>query len=341
MSSKIYSKLSGKLGFPLSEYLPRILEKMFTPEEGELILELNTPINEVARKLDMHEEKVKRKIEELRIKGIIWPPGEVWPGMEGFFFGPVFEVLRAMYLINAEKFLSAESLKEYMDMLKEFYKAEWCEDQGKYYGEHEHFNMRVLPARKAFEHTPEISPDRILPEEDSVRVLKNAEALVVIPCVCKMMWQTCDAPVEVCIQLDKWAENTLSRGAGRRISVEEALVISDRAEEAGLIHTMPIHASNVMCNCCSDCCIVIDPARKWGTLSIAMTKSHYCSVIDQDSCIGCEECFERCPFDAIEMKQESSSKKPKATVDSAKCYGCGVCAVACPPEAITMKLVDS
>lgn len=340
MSSDVYNILSGRLGFPSSEYLPRILEKMFTSEEGELILELNTPTDEMARKLGMDEEEVTRELEELRIKGIIWPPGEVWPGMEGFMFGPVFEVLRAMYLINAEKFMPAEALKDYLDILKEFYRAEWCEVQGKYYAEHDHFNMRVLPARKAFEHTPEIAPGRILPEEDSTGVLKNAEALVVIPCVCKMMWKSCDAPVEVCIQLDKWAENTLSRGAGRRISFEEALAINDSAEEAGLIHTMPIHASNVMCNCCSCCCIVIDPARKYGTLSQALTKSHYRSVIDQDSCIGCEDCVEKCPFDAIEMKIYPSSTEPKAAVDTGKCYGCGVCAITCPSEAITMKISE-
>ena len=335
MSSEVYNQLSERLNFPSSGYLPRILERMLTPEEGKLVLELPAQNDEIARKLSMDEEVVKKKLEELRQRGL------VWPGPEGLRFGPTFEHLRAIFLITAEKFMSVESLEELMDMWKEFYKAEWCQAQGKYYGEHEGLAMRVIPARKAFQHTPEISPGKILPDEDLRGTLERAEVISVQPCVCRRMWRSCNAPLEVCLQFNQWAEYTMARGGGKKVSLEEALAISDSAEEAGLVHNMPTAAFAVMCNCCADCCVVIDPARKCGTLSQAVAKSHYRSIIEQDLCTGCQDCVEKCPFGAIEMKKAPPSKKLKAAVELEKCFGCGVCVVACPSEAITMKLVES
>lgn len=340
MSSEIYQKLAKKVGFPESEYVPRILEMMMTPEEGEVILYLSSPPDQIADKLGISEDEVKRRLEDLRLRGIIWPSNVVWPFMKATLFGPTFEQLRAMYFITAEKFLGPEKFQEYIELLREFYKAEWCEFQGKFYGVNDALAMRILPARKAFNRTPEIAPSKILPNEDVIKIYQDSEMIAIIPCPCKVMWQGqgCNAPKEVCIQLNQWAKYTFSRGGGRKISLEEAIAISDSAEEAGLVHTMLKDASLVMCNCCSDCCIVIDPARKAGTLNKAIVKSHYRSVIDQDECIGCEDCVDRCPFDAIEMVDDPSSREPKAAVDEEKCYGCGVCVIACPTGAITMKL---
>ncbi|TFF90307.1 MAG: 4Fe-4S dicluster domain-containing protein [Promethearchaeota archaeon] len=41
-------------------------------------------------------------------------------------------------------------------------------------------------------------------------------------------------------------------------------------------------------------------------------------------------CVDRCPFDAITLKDN------KAKVDPDKCYGCGVCSITCPAEAIKL-----
>jgi len=342
MTDEVYQILAKKIGFATSEYMPRILEMMMTPEEGEVIVHLSSKPDEIAQKLNISEDEVNRRLDGLRQRAIIWPAEKVWPFMKVNLFGPTFEQLRAMYFITAEKYLGAEKFQEYIELLREFYKAEWCEFQGKFYGLNEVLAMRVLPARKAFERTPEIAPSKVLPKEDVIKVYQDSEMIGLINCPCKVMWRGhgCNAPKEVCIQLNQWAQYTFDRGGGRKISLEEAIAVSDAAEEAGLVHTIPKDASIVMCNCCSDCCIVIDPARKAGTLNKAIIKSHYRSVINEDECIGCEDCVDRCPFDAIEMKKDSSGEL-KAVADEEKCYGCGVCVIACPPEAVTMKLVQS
>jgi hypothetical protein len=48
-----------------------------------------------------------------------------------------------------------------------------------------------------------------------------------------------------------------SKGFGRRISAEEAIEILERANREGLVHLTENHSGkvNVICNCCSDCCM--------------------------------------------------------------------------------------
>jgi ferredoxin len=63
-----------------------------------------------------------------------------------------------------------------------------------------------------------------------------------------------------------------------------------------------------------------------------MVQSNYFAQVDQEECIGCETCLERCQMDAIEMVDEIS------TVDLNRCIGCGLCVTTCPSEA--MQLVQ-
>jgi len=72
-------------------------------------------------------------------------------------------------------------------------------------------------------------------------------------------------------------------------------------------------------------------------------KTRFIAQIDEDACIGCQICVDRCQFDAIDMvKPEGNgkSKKLKAKVDPEACFGCGVCVLGCKEaNAMTMKTV--
>jgi heterodisulfide reductase subunit A-like polyferredoxin len=57
------------------------------------------------------------------------------------------------------------------------------------------------------------------------------------------------------------------------------------------------------------------------------------SHVDSDTCFGCGICVLNCPYNAIELEDESQ----KARVISALCKGCGVCGATCPKHAITMS----
>jgi heterodisulfide reductase subunit A len=49
-------------------------------------------------------------------------------------------------------------------------------------------------------------------------------------------------------------------------------------------------------------------------------------------CFGCGICVLNCPYNAVELDEETQ----KAKVLSALCKGCGVCGATCPKHAITM-----
>jgi heterodisulfide reductase subunit A len=58
-------------------------------------------------------------------------------------------------------------------------------------------------------------------------------------------------------------------------------------------------------------------------------------AVDPDKCIGCESCYQECPFQAVEMVGEGKSRK--ARIIEAACKGCGVCAGACPSNAVIAR----
>ena len=73
--------------------------------------------------------------------------------------------------------------------------------------------------------------------------------------------------------------------------------------------------------------------------------------IEEDKCIGCGDCVETCPFEAIERIETTveynairDSYSPsisliryKSRINLDKCEGCGSCLVVCPVSAISMK----
>jgi heterodisulfide reductase subunit A-like polyferredoxin len=56
--------------------------------------------------------------------------------------------------------------------------------------------------------------------------------------------------------------------------------------------------------------------------------------VDEDLCVGCEECLEVCVFNGMEMIDH------KAVVNQDNCLGCGRCETTCPNEAITITISD-
>jgi NAD-dependent dihydropyrimidine dehydrogenase PreA subunit len=60
--------------------------------------------------------------------------------------------------------------------------------------------------------------------------------------------------------------------------------------------------------------------------------TYFLRETDKEQCIGCGECVEICPVDALKMEDEIP------VVDEDWCIGCGVCATVCNTDAIEMKL---
>ncbi len=60
------------------------------------------------------------------------------------------------------------------------------------------------------------------------------------------------------------------------------------------------------------------------------------SAVDEDICVGCRQCAEDCPYDAITMiaRAPGGRSEQVARVDPARCVSCGICAGSCAPMGV-------
>ena len=87
-----------------------------------------------------------------------------------------------------------------------------------------------------------------------------------------------------------------------------------------------------MCNCCGDCCGILQALNKHPRPAEIVFSNHH-AVVDADSCSGCESCLDRCQMSAIRMTEDDL-----AEVNIARCIGCGLCAATCPEDALKLVL---
>ena len=328
----VYTEVMERLNYPKSEYLARLLRKLMTPEEAKLLLALPAETAELAAQFGLDEETIKRKLHEFMERGLVIPSkGEPR-------FARDIARLHDATLSSTEKWVDTELL----DLWKDFYEKDWFAAMNEGPQVLTQPVIRVIPAWKAIEHSPQISTDDLLPQENIRELIRGADLIGIVPCTCRRSMRRCDAPLDNCMQFNRGAEYSINRGAGRKLSVEEAIAIADEAEEAGLIHTWPFPPSFFeICNCCRDCCSIFDGGIYYGTVDKVLEKSRFRAEIDQDICTGCEDCVERCFFGAIEMVESDSIESPKASLNPEKCFGCGLCVVGCNIGAITMKLAQA
>jgi len=330
-SEDVWAELNARLKYPPSEYLRRILQKLVTLEEAELLLQLPAQPSELAQKSGLDEQEAESKLKEFMERGLIIRTSK---GL--FCFAHDMTQLHDSNLSSAAKWIDMELL----DLWRDFRDAEWAQTMAGGLGESYVQVLKVIPAWKAMEGSPDLG--ELLPEEDIKELIRGAGAVAVVPCPCRRSIRRCDLPLNVCLHFNRGAEYAINRGAGPRISAEEAIAIAGEAEKAGLVHTWASRAPErltAICSCCRECCDIFAIGMEVGNIEQILQKSRFRANFDQDLCTGCQDCVERCFFEAIEMKQALPSKKLKATIDEGKCYGCGLCAVVCEPEAITMKLM--
>ncbi|MEM4944741.1 MAG: hypothetical protein QXU31_00315 [Archaeoglobaceae archaeon] len=68
-----YETLMQNLGFPNSERLKKILEYLMDEESAKVASALPGSIDEVAQKLGMDKKRVKEILEDLFVKGVVFP----------------------------------------------------------------------------------------------------------------------------------------------------------------------------------------------------------------------------------------------------------------------------
>jgi len=338
----IYLEAAEKLGYPGSASCVKFLRVLFTPEEGELLLEFLEPATceQVAKRLNMDEKELQEKLDDFKRRRLL-------------FYGKTEYVFKFGIHVFFARIPHAK--KEYIP--EGFWEA-WAEFHPE---EIERFQRgisnvldgpkttgvpgnRIVPYRLALEASPKIKPEDILWYEDMAQMFAKEEVIGIVECPCRKEFHNCDRPLMTCYY---FAEHTLERDVNedstmKRLTVEEAIAYSDELEKGGLMHLMGNFAGipdYVMCNCCECCCAVMGPAIRSGRLRQMYSPSRYLATVDTEKCVGCEVCTKRCFFNAIEMRLTMDSDKKKAHIREDNCMGCGSCILGCNQNALTFELV--
>lgn len=172
--------------------------------------------------------------------------------------------------------------------------------------------MRVLPIERAID-----GNSRKATYEELSKHLNEATVFSVSDCSCRtsreMMGEGCGHLKEdMCIQLDHAAEYYIKTGRGREITREEAFEIIKRAEDNGLMHSVPNldtpGHTHAICNCCGCGCYAMRLANEFVNNDIV--RSNYKSVVDESKCVACGECVDVCPTNALRLGQKLCATKP-------------------------------
>ncbi len=191
----------------------------------------------------------------------------------------------------------------------------------------EGFTIVTVPVEISFK-----GSQKILNLSQVEEILGNAKLISLEPCTCRQKMKNCDAPVDdVCICVDKGAEEAMSVRQGRKATYDEAMAALRRTHEAGLVHVsfeVEGHFKNAICSCCQCCCHAMSAMTRFGGYDGIVGSSDMIAVLDSSRCVDCGVCVDRCQFDAFRVVADRVRHYP------GKCAGCGVCVSFCPEHAI-------
>ena len=330
-SAQSYPKDENKE--PKEEYL-EYLSLMYDPEIAKIMLEFpimpsSISIKKVAKKLNVEVDELIKKLETHAKRGFVTHIGNRYSR-------PSPLQIHDMPFILQEN-IDREDVVEFARLSREYF------DDG-YYFDWETSRRgtprtRVLTVSEMVE-----SNHQIVPMEEVYSILEQQTDIVVFPCPCRQRKEVegirkCKDkfPIHNCINYGVFAKGLLELGdpAIKRITIEEAKKITKEAAELGLVHMCDNFSddSHMLCACCECCCGNLAGLVRFKDNPRAFARANYVSTVDEDACIACGTCVERCMFDAITVEDH-------AIISIEQCVGCGLCAVKCPEEAITMKHME-
>ncbi len=316
----LYQQLTNAIGISESVIIPKIFKMLADEDEAKVVLAAAPPgtVAEIAERSGVPAEKVEQLIDPLFKKGLLFKSSK--PG--------IYYRVKYMLQFHDATILAPGMTQEFFDLWKEYHHTEFDKHMVEFQALLPGSAMRVIPIDAV------IKPDLQVAYFDDVRqVVEKARILAVTACTCRVVDGKCGKPVDVCIQVDKAADYALERGSGRKLTKEESLEMLKKCGEEGLVHVVGNSRGlgHIICNCCDDCCI--NWVNHGQTATNFTAPSRFSAFVDADNCTGCENCLDRCYFDAISLDTGVS------VIDQEKCMGCGLCAITCEDDAITMKQV--
>ena len=194
----------------------------------------------------------------------------------------------------------------------------------------------------------EALPDKkeVYPYEDILKMVDKQTSFSAMLCTCKEgIGPVTNGPCKVegvpryhCLMFGEGADYAIENkiGDAKRITKDECKEILEACNKAGLVQNVNNFVDDLqfICNCCSCCCGIVQQAKLLGPAQSGIVDAtNFFPSLDEDICTGCGECVEKCPVEAISLKDDV------AFFDREGCLGCGFCATVCPVDSISMMRV--
>jgi len=307
-------------GFPRTEsgVELRILHKLFSPEQAELVLHLSLvpePARVVAFRARQPLEQVTAMLEEMEQKGLI--SGNHKPGRPAEFAAAHFAIGFYEEQVNHLDQELVELVGEYLPAFIEQGAWELVPQ------------LRTIPVGESI-----AVQAGVMPYERAEEIVRAHTTFAVRNCVCRQGQQLtgkdCGKPLETCLSFAGAAHQTVYTGRGRFITLDETLAILKQAEETGLV-LQPSNSKNpiIICACCGCCCGVLLNLKRHPKPA-SLVANPFIAQHDPEICTSCGACIERCQMEALTQAKGSTTFHPD------RCIGCGLCTSTCPTGAVTL-----
>jgi ferredoxin len=335
MDNLIFDQLTAAIerrggAFPCikSPVLQDLLSAIFSEEEARLAImmpDLPVTAEEMADRMKMDMEIVHKTLETMAKKGILFA---VQNGAKQIYVRlPLIPGILENQVIKGEVNERVRKISqltvEYLSLLKELEK-------------NESELLPKVPFGRVIAVEQDIPADITVQTYDRLLAyIDKIETFAQVACHCRHVGELtgnpCSKPKDVCLAVGPGAKYMVEYGLGKAISREEARHVLKRAEDAGLVHVVSNTGKNIdfICNCCLCHCDNLQAFKRFADYGRA-AKSSFVARVQADDCVGCGNCLERCPMDALSMDDDLAS------VDKKSCIGCGLCVSVCPSAAIAL-----
>ena len=305
-----------------------LIDYLFSPEEAELAVIL--PImpasaDEIADKAGKDSGTVKLQLEGMADKGLVYTFDR--DNVRYYSLLPLLPGVFEMQFLSGDVSERAIKLAHLFD---DYFKAL---DK---YSSSSDLKSAPFPLARVISVEKEIPASyEIHPYDKVSEYIDKAEYIAVGTCYCRhhgeLLGHPCTKPKEVCMGFGPDARYIADRKFGRLISKEEARAILRLTEEAGLVHCSSNMSKYVqfVCNCCTCHCAILQSMKKYNMKGVAAV-SGFITAFDEESCIACGDCVERCPMEALKMSGD------RLLYDSDLCIGCGLCSSSCPTGSLRL-----